>query len=359
LILHGLIQHNEPNAQDMSGILDGIKIIDLSRVLAGPYATQILFDLGAEVIKVEAPWGDDTRKWGPPFAKGFDGKEVAAYFLSCNRGKKIINIDIKKNSSELLKLIADADVLVENFRPGTLNRLLGELPKDLIVCSISAYGSNGPRRDEPGYDIALQARSGIMSITGEAEGSPAKVGVAWIDVITGLNASNAILAALFHKMKTGESKHIDISLWDCAIASLVNQAHNVLVSGKDPSRMGSRHPNLVPYSAFQAKDGWFVIGVGSDRQWEKLVELLKIDSKPEWAVNAGRIKDRDEVELCISEILSSKLRKDLEVLLEGIPCSPVNTISEALNDPQSIARDLVQQHEGVTVIGSPLKFVEP
>lgn len=346
----------EPLALDMSGILDGVKIVDLSRVLAGPFATQMLSDLGAEVIKVEAPWGDDTRKWGPPFAKGFDGKQVAAYFLSCNRGKEIINLNLKEQGDKVLEMIQDADVLVENFRPGTLERLLGQIPKDIIICSISAYGSTGPRKDEPGYDIALQARSGIMSITGDLDGQPAKVGVAWIDVITGLNASNAILAALFHKMKTGESKRIDISLWDCAIAALVNQAHNVLASGKDPTRMGSAHPNLVPYRAFQVKDGWFVIGVGSDGQWDNLVQFLDINSKPEWGGNSGRVADRDAVESCIGGIIQNKTRKELEDLLQGIPCSPVNTISEALNDPQSVARGLVSNYKGVEVLSSPLKF---
>jgi crotonobetainyl-CoA:carnitine CoA-transferase CaiB-like acyl-CoA transferase len=343
-------------ATHMSGILDGVKIVDLSRVLAGPYATQMLSDMGAEVIKIEAPWGDDTRKWGPPFTTGFDGKQVAAYFLSCNRGKEIINLNLKNQADEVKKMIQDADVLVENFRPGTLERLLGKLPKELIVCSISAYGSTGPRRDEPGYDIALQARSGIMSITGEAEGQPAKVGVAWIDVITGLNASNAILAALFHKMKTGEAKRIDISLWDCAIAALVNQAHNVLASGKNPTRMGSAHPNLVPYRAFEVEDGWFVIGVGSDPQWENLVQLLGIESKEEWKENAGRIAARSDVEACIANKIKHRSRKDLEDLLQGIPCSPVNTISEALNDPQSIARGLVSSYNNVQVLASPLRF---
>ena len=216
----------------MGGILEGIRIVDISRILAGPYATQMLADLGAQVIKIEAPWGDDTRHWGPPFTTGFDGKQVAAYFLSCNRGKEIITIDLKREANEVLELIKTADVVVENFRPGTLERLLGPLPKDVILCSISAYGATGPRRDEPGYDVALQARSGIMGITGEAGGAPVKVGVAWIDVITGLNAGNAILAALFHKQKTGECMRIDLSLWDSAIAALVNQAHNALASRK-------------------------------------------------------------------------------------------------------------------------------
>lgn len=340
----------------MSGILAGTKIVDLSRILAGPLSTQMLSDLGAEVIKVEAPWGDDTRKWGPPFTTGFDGKQVAAYFLACNRGKQIITMNLKQEKAKLLELIADADVVVENFKPGTLERILGELPKDVILCSISAYGQDGPRRDEPGYDIALQARSGIMSITGDPDGAPAKVGVAWIDVITGLNACNAILAAIIHKLKTGESKKIDISLWDSAIAALVNQAHNALASGKDPQRMGTAHPNLVPYRAFQASDGWFVIGVGSDDQWAKLCEHLAIDFKEAWAENAGRISDREQIEHMLAEIVSKHSRAELEELLKGIPCAPVNTITEALADKQSKARELVTPYNGVDVLASPLRF---
>lgn len=340
----------------MSGILAGTKIVDLSRILAGPLSTQMLSDLGAEVIKVEAPWGDDTRKWGPPFTTGFDGKQVAAYFLACNRGKQIISMNLKQEKAKLLELIADADVIVENFKPGTLERILGELPKDVILCSITAYGQDGPRRDEPGYDIALQARSGIMSITGDSDGAPAKVGVAWIDVITGLNACNAILAAIIHKMKTGESKKIDISLWDCAIAALVNQAHNALASGKDPQRMGTAHPNLVPYRAFQANDGWFVIGVGSDDQWAKLCGHLAIDVKEAWAENTGRISDREQIEAMLADIVSKHSRADLEELLKGIPCAPVNTITEALADKQSTARELVTPYNGVDVLASPLRF---
>ena len=340
----------------MSGILAGTKIVDLSRILAGPLSTQMLSDLGAEVIKVEAPWGDDTRKWGPPFTTGFDGKQVAAYFLACNRGKQIISMNLKQEKAKLLELIADADVIVENFKPGTLERILGELPKDVILCSITAYGQDGPRRDEPGYDIALQARSGIMSITGDSDGAPAKVGVAWIDVITGLNACNAILAAIIHKMKTGESKKIDISLWDCAIAALVNQAHNALASGKDPQRMGTAHPNLVPYRAFQANDGWFVIGVGSDDQWAKLCGNLAIDVKEAWAENAGRISDREQIETMLAEIVNKHSRAELEELLKGIPCAPVNTITEALADKQSTARELVTPYNGVDVLASPLRF---
>ena len=340
----------------MSGILAGTKIVDLSRILAGPFSTQMLSDLGAEVIKVEAPWGDDTRKWGPPFTTGFDGKQVAAYFLACNRGKQIVTMNLKQEKEKLLELIADADVIVENFKPGTLERILGELPKDVILCSITAYGQDGPRRNEPGYDIALQARSGIMSITGEPNGAPAKVGVAWIDVITGLNASNAILAAIIHKMKTGESKKIDISLWDCAIAALVNQAHNAIASGENPTRMGSAHPNLVPYRAFQASDGWFVIGVGSDEQWSKLCNQLQIDNHERWHTNAGRIAHRDEIETLLAEIVKTHTRSELETVCQGIPCSPVNTILEALGDKQSVARNIVSEYNGIEVLSSPLRF---
>ena len=207
----------------------------------------------------------------------------------------------------------------------------------MILCSISAYGNDGPRSREPGYDVALQARSGIMSITGEPEGPPAKVGVAWIDVITGLNASSAILAALFHKMKTGEAKNIDISLWDSAIAALVNQAHNALASGNDPGRMGSAHPNLVPYRAFEANDGWFVIAVGSDNQWANLCTLLNIENKGEWHTNAGRIAEREVIESMLTEIVAQYSREELEELLTGIPCAPVNTITEALKDKQSLS----------------------
>jgi crotonobetainyl-CoA:carnitine CoA-transferase CaiB-like acyl-CoA transferase len=346
----------------MSGILQGIKIVDVSRILAGPFATQMLADLGAEVIKIEAPWGDDTRRWGPPFTTGFDGKEVAAYFLSCNRNKSIATFDLKRDAASVKAMVETADVVVENFKPGTLERLLGPMPSDVIVCSISAYGATGPRRDEPGYDVALQARSGIMSITGEPNGAPVKVGVAWIDVITGLNAANAILAALFHKERTGVSNHIDISLWDCAIAALVNQAHNAMASGENPVPMGSAHPNLVPYRAFEANDGWFVLGVGSDAQWATVVERLELhdaERHPEWVSNKGRVLDRTGVEACVADAISKHTREDLEQLLHGVPCAPVNTVLEALADPQSLARGAVTQHNGVDVLASPLRFMEP
>ena len=341
----------------MSGILDGINILDLSRILAGPYTAQMLSDLGANVTKIEAPWGDDTRGWGPPFARDFDGERVAAYFLCCNRGKTILQMNLKEEKDRLIELIGWADVIVENFKPGTLERIIGPLPSDTIVCSISGYGATGPRRDEPGYDLALQARSGIMSITGEAEGEPVKVGVAWIDIITGLYAGNAILAALLDRERTGTIRHIDVSLWDCAVASLANQAQNVLASGIDPSRMGSAHPNLVPYRAFEAKDGWFVVAIGSDAQWSKFCAVSEISDMEEWRTNEGRIKNRNEIESLIQTWVEQYTRAELEHLLQGIPCAPINTVSEALADAQSIARGALLEENGVRTLASPLRFM--
>ena len=341
----------------MSGILDGINILDLSRILAGPYTAQMLSDLGANVTKIEAPRGDDTRGWGPPFTTDFDGERVAAYFLCCNRGKSIIQMNLKEEKQRLIEMIADADVVLENFKPGTLERLIGTIPKETIVCSISDYGATGPRRDEPGYDLALQARSGIMSITGEAEGAPVKVGVAWIDIITGLYAGNAILAALLDKERTGRIRHIDVSLWDCAVASLANQAQNVIASGTDPNRMGSAHPNLVPYRAFEAKDGWFVVAIGSDAQWAKFCSISGFEVRTKWSNNAGRIEHREEIETDIQEWIQHHNRSDLEEMLAGIPCAPINTVSEALADPQSEARGALLNENGVTTLASPLRFM--
>ena len=341
----------------MSGILDGINILDLSRILAGPYTAQMLSDLGANITKIEAPWGDDTRGWGPPFATDFDGERVAAYFLCCNRGKTILQMNLKEEKDRLMGLIEWADVIVENFKPGTLERLIGPLPNDTIVCSISGYGATGPRRDEPGYDLALQARSGIMSITGEAGGEPVKVGVAWIDIITGLYAGNAILASLLDRERTGTIRHIDVSLWDCAVASLANQAQNVLASGIDPSRMGSAHPNLVPYRAFEAKDGWFVVAVGSDTQWSKFCAVSDIPDTEEWRTNEGRIENRKAIESLIQTWVRQYTRAELELLLQGIPCAPINTVSEALADAQSIARGALLEENGVSTLASPLRFM--
>ena len=335
--------------------LEGINVLDLSRILAGPHAAQSLADLGANVTKVEAPWGDDTRTWGPPFQAGFDGAEVASYFLSCNRGKSISIANIKEETHRVRMLVDQADVILENFKPGGMERLLGNVRPDQILCRISGYGQTGPRSNEPAFDLTMQARSGIMSITGEPNGQPVKVGVAWIDVMTGMNAVSSILAALFHRERTGQGCVIDLSLWDTAIAALVNQAHNAL-AGHHPIPMGSAHPNLVPYRVFQARDGWFAIGVGSTPQWRTLTDALNLDVPVEWDENAARITNRTAVEAVVQTAVLSHTRAALEVMLNGVPCAPVNSILEALDDPQSIARGSVSKYRGVQVLTSPLRL---
>ena len=338
--------------------LTGVRVLDLSRILAGPHAAQTLGDLGAEVLKLEAPWGDDTRSWGPPFQPGFDGEDVASYFLSCNRGKRIETVNIKKEQARIRSLIAEHDVVIENFKPGTFDAIVGEVPENIIVCSISGYGQHGPRRDEVAFDLTMQARSGIMSITGDAGSGPAKVGVAWIDVMTGMNAVSSILAALYHREKTGRGARIDISLWDTALAALVNQGHNAL-AGITPGRMGSAHPNLVPYKAFEAKDGWFAIGVGTENQWHKLVAALELDVPDHWKDNSARIAERIQVEATVQQAVANLERSTLEHLLAGIPNAPVNTVNEALADVQTEARSGLVEHEGVMTLASPLRFIQP
>ena len=338
--------------------LSGVRVLDLSRILAGPHAAQSLADLGAEVLKLEAPWGDDTRSWGPPFQPGFDGENVASYFLSCNRGKRIESVNIKTEQARIQALVRDVDVVIENFKPGTFEAIVADVPDNVIVCSISGYGQNGPRRNEVAFDLTMQARSGIMSITGDAEGAPAKVGVAWIDVMTGMNAVSSILAALYHREKTGKGARIDISLWDTALASLVNQGHNAL-TGITPGRMGSAHPNLVPYRVFEASDGWFAIGVGTENQWHKLVAALDLDVPEHWKDNSARIEERAAVEATVQTAVAKQNRAVLEGLLNGIPCAPVNTVNEALADVQTEARGGLVDHEGVMTLASPLRFIQP
>ena len=337
--------------EKMNAVLDGVKVLDLSRILAGPYCAQMLSDLGAEVTKVEAPWGDDTRGWGPPFLP--DGN--AAYHLSCNRGKEIIFHNLKEDKDKIQLLISQSDVVIENFRPGQLERLIGPIPKDVILCSITGFGQSGPRSQEPGYDLALQAMSGIMSITGEPDGGPVKVGVAWIDIITGLYAGNAILASLFQKERTGVYNHLDISLWDCAIASLANQGQNQLVSGENPGLLGSGHPNLVPYQAFQANDGWVVIAVGSDAQFDTLSQHLDFENN--WKTNQERVDSRKDVVSVVQSKVINMSKTQVCDLLEGIPTSPINKISEALADAQSVARGVISEWDGQAVLASPLRFI--
>jgi crotonobetainyl-CoA:carnitine CoA-transferase CaiB-like acyl-CoA transferase len=339
--------------------LEGVQVLDLSRVLAGPYTAKLLSDLGATVLRVEAPWGDDTRGWGPPFTEIGD-EQVAAYWTSVNLGKSIIrkNLKIKSDLQEVRKLISDSDIIIENFRPGKAEEWFEPWPDKAIVCSISAYGNEGPRSREGGYDIVMQARSGLMSITGDENGTIAKVGVAVIDVATGLHASSAIIAALYRREKEGIGAKLTLSLWDCALDLLVNQAQNAIISGKNPVPMGSSHPNLVPYRAYKTLDSEFVIAVGSDEQWEKLALALRLEIPldSDWSKNSQRVEDRTLVDAMISKSVKQLTSSELESLLDGIPCAPVNSIKQALSDPNSTERGMLSSTLGIKHVSSPHRF---
>ena len=339
--------------------LEGVQVLDLSRVLAGPYTAKLLSDLGATVLRVEAPWGDDTRGWGPPFTEIGD-EQVAAYWTSVNLGKSIIrkNLKIKSDLQDVRKLISDADIIIENFRPGKAEEWFEPWPDRAIVCSISAYGNEGPRSREGGYDIVMQARSGLMSITGDENGTVAKVGVAVIDVATGLHASSAIIAALYRREKEGIGAKLTLSLWDCALDMLENQAQNAIISGKNPVPMGSSHPNLVPYRAYKTLDSEFVIAVGSDEQWEKLALALRLEIPldSDWSKNSQRVEDRKLIDAMISKSVKQLTSSELESLLEGIPCAPVNSIKQALSDPNSTERGMLSSTLGIKHVSSPHRF---
>jgi len=353
--------------------LQGIKVLDLSRVLAGPWCTQLLADLGAEVIKIERPGaGDDTRHWGPPwFGEGDD--RVAAYFLSCNRGKKSAAIDFSRPEGAALvrKLASDADVLIENFKVGGLEKFGLDAPSlrsanpGLIYASITGFGQNGPYADRAGYDYIIQGMGGLMSITGlpdgEPGGGPMRVGVAVVDLFTGMYTAVSILAALYRREKTGEGTHIDMALFDTQIAMLANQASNALVSGRDPPRQGNTHPNIVPYQLFAAADKPLIIAVGNDRQFARLAELC---GHPEWAAderfatNAARVDNRDEIVGIVSDCIRKKSASEWFDELEpaGIPAGPINSVNEALADVQSQHRRMVRNIAGQPVVGSPLRL---
>jgi crotonobetainyl-CoA:carnitine CoA-transferase CaiB-like acyl-CoA transferase len=359
-------------------LLQGIRVLDLSRVLAGPWCTQLLADLGAEVIKIERPGaGDDTRHWGPPWHEHGDEK-VAAYFLAANRGKRSAAIDFAQpEGAALVRRLAQAsDVLVENFKVGGLAKfsldaaaLRAENPR-LIYASITGFGQDGPYAERAGYDYIIQGMAGMMSITGlpdgEPGGGPMRAGVAIVDLFTGLYASNAILAALHQRSVTGEGATIDLSLFETQLAMLANQASNALVSGRDPVRQGNTHPNIVPYQPFDAADQPIIIAVGNDRQFARLAGML---GAPEWATdsrfatNGSRVAHRVELVPLVAERIVTKPAAEWLEKLEaaGIPAGPINRIGQALNDPQAEYRQAVR-HFGsgrlgeVSTVGSPLRF---
>lgn len=334
-------------------LLDGMRVLDLSRVLAGPYCTMMLGDLGAEVLKVEAPGlGDDTRGWGPPFAPGGE----SAYFLCVNRNKRSLTLNLKSEQgiAILRELVRKSDVLVENFRVDTLENWglnydeLQRLRPGLIYCTITGYGYTGPYRHLPGYDFIIQAQGGVMSITGPADGEPYKVGVAIADITAGLYACNAILAALFARQRSGRGQRIDISLLDSQIAWLANVGSSYLISGEKPVRYGNAHPNIVPYQTFQASDGYFALGIGNDGQWRQF--CIKA-GKPEWAydsrftTNACRVDNREVLVPLLEDLFCQQAIAYWLSMLEsvGVPCGPINTIDQLLEDPQVQARRMVIQ----------------
>lgn len=352
--------------------LNGIRVLDLSRVLAGPYCTMTLGDLGADVIKVESPDGDETRGWGPPFTGKARGE--SAYYLCINRNKRSIVVDFKTEEGLTLlhELIKRSDVLVENFRPGTLARVgldyetVSTLNPQLIYCSITGFGQNGPLRERPGYDFMIQAMGGLMSITGESAGEPMKAGVAVADLFAGQNAVIAILAALQARTQTGNGQHLDISLFDSQVAMLANVASNFLVSGNLPKRYGNAHASIVPYQSFRAKDQWFVIAVGNDRQFEKLCEAIgreNLAGDARFRLNSGRVQNRDELTELLQPIFLEKTVREWLSVLEaaGIPCGPINTLDQVFAEPQVTAREMLirMQHPEIgdlRLVGSPLKF---
>ncbi len=365
----------------MAGPLSHLRVLDLSRVLAGPWAGQILADLGAEVIKVERPGsGDDTRGWGPPFLKDRSGQETreSAYYLSANRGKQSLAVDITTPAGQeiIRKLAARSDILLENYKVGGLKKYgldypaLAKINDRLIYCSITGFGQTGPYKDRAGYDFLLQGMGGLMSITGEPDsrpgGGPMKVGVAIVDVMTGMYAAVAVLAALAHRERTGKGDHIDLALLDVQVATLANQAMNYLVGGVVPGRLGNAHPNIVPYQAFATAEGHLILAIGNDQQFARFCAIAGVPElalDPRFATNAARVKNRDIIVGRIAELMAARPAAEWLILLEkeGVPCGPINTIDQVFADPQVLYRglkiDLPHPSAGeVPAVKSPINF---
>ena len=364
-----------------AAILDAIRVLDLTRVLAGPWATQNLADLGAEVIKIERPGaGDDTRRWGPPFLKDASGRDTpdAAYYLACNRGKKSVTLDIAHPEGRRIAraLAARSDVLVENFKVGDLARYgldYATLARDnprLIYCSITGFGQDGPYRDRPGYDFMVQGLGGLMSVTGERDdapgGGPQKVGVAVADLFTGMYATSAILAALLHRAKSGAGQRIDLALLDAQVAMLANLSSGYFASGVAPGRMGNAHQAIVPYHVFRARDEFLIVAVGNDTQFARFCEVV---GAPQWsaderfATNPARVRHRDLLVGMISERLATRAAREWLAGLEraGVPCGPINDLAQVFADPQVRHRrmEVRAPHAAagtVRMVASPMKF---
>ncbi len=348
--------------------LTGLRVIELARVLAGPLAGQTLADLGADVIKVEAPAGDDTRKWGPPFIHQ-DGETSAAYYHSANRGKRSIVIDFQTSEGlkTLLELIEMADILIENFKLGSLKKfgldydnLHAKFPH-LVYCSITGFGHSGPYAHRAGYDFIIQGMAGLMSVTGDPEGQPQKTGIAITDILTGVYAVSGILAALRVKDATGLGQHVDMSLMDTGVAVMTNQAMNYLSTGQAPLRMGNAHLNLTPYQVFDCADGWIIIATGNDGQYAKLCDILGLNemvTDPKFATNAARLANRGEMTAQLTERTQRRSKADLLAACEdhGVPAGPINDMADVFADPQVKARGMELRINGVPGVRSPFAF---
>ena len=352
----------------MTTPLDGIRVIELARILAGPWAGQTLADLGADVIKVEAPEGDDTRRWGPPFIDN-GGERSAAYFHATNRGKRSVTCDFRTAEGQALvrRLVADADVVIENFKVGGLAKYgldwesLRVLNPRLIYCSITGFGQTGPYAQRAGYDFIIQGMAGLMSVTGAPEGQPQKVGVAVTDICTGVYAATAILAALVQRGRTGLGQQIDMALLDVATGIMANQAMNYLVSGQAPGQMGNAHPNLAPYAVFDCADGWLILATGNDGQYQRLCRVLGLDDMAEaaeFATNADRIANRVVMTERLTGATKRWAKADLLAACEaaGVPAGPINDLAEVFADPQVQARGMQIAPGGLPGLRSPMTF---
>jgi crotonobetainyl-CoA:carnitine CoA-transferase CaiB-like acyl-CoA transferase len=352
----------------MTAPLEGIRVIELARILAGPWAGQTLSDLGAEVIKVEAPEGDDTRRWGPPFVER-DGETSAAYFHACNRGKKGVTADFRtaQGQAAVRQLVAGADVVIENFKVGGLAKYgldyagLKAVNPRIIYCSITGFGQDGPYAHRAGYDFIIQGMAGLMSVTGAPDGQPQKVGIAVTDLFTGVYASTAILAALVQRGQSGEGQHLDLSLMDVATSIMSNQAMNYLTTGVAPGKMGNAHPNLAPYAVFDCADGWIIIATGNDGQYQRLCTILGLEAMardPCFLGNTDRVTNRAEMTRRLTEATRKFSKADLLAACEaqGVPAGPINDLAEVIADPQVIARGLKIAPGGIAGLRSPMTF---
>jgi len=356
----------------MAGALEGIRVLDLTRILSGPYCTMMLGDMGADVIKVENPeGGDDTRGWGPPFLNG-----VSTYYISINRNKKSLTLNLKhKKGKEILtNLIRQSDVVAENFRPGTLDKLgfawemIQRINPRTILTSVSGFGHTGPRAIEPGFDVVIQGESGLMSITGEPDSPPTKVGASVADIVAGMLAAQGTILALYHREKSGRGQKVDISMLDGQVALLTYHANSYFATGDIPPRRGNKHPSITPYETYACADGYFNLGVGNDSLWRRFcdsMELTNIKDDPNFAVNANRVKNREALaKLLVPFFADLKVAPTLSALKSaGIPCGPINDLSQVFSEPQIIARDMVLDMEvpeaGPTKLtGVPIKLSE-